>query len=286
MAEEVVVDMTPETDFDEVSVEEETPPVQEEELPDGEEKEEEQPPEKDAAQDDEPPAPQKDDEELERIRRDNANLGYNLREAKRQKEFLEDQLRQEREKNTKRTLQDEYDVELSKISHLKDIDPDAYNREWQRITENKYRRERDQEAEATRARASANEAMERRQRVEVKLNADFPEILNQSSDLFVESRKTLESRYTPDQITYIFNNMPQTFYDIVSETNSRLKLKKIQSESADKSREKRVNGQGALESQKKQTGTGVKLTKDQLQFCKENGFKPEDYAKFVGKGRR
>lgn len=285
--EEVVVEITPEPDFGEVTVDDDTPPVKEDggEPPVGEE-EEVTPPEKDESIKETPPEPPKDAEELERIRKDNAALGYNLREANRRLQFLEENLRKEREKGTRRELDEGHETALSKIAHLKDIDPDLYTREWQRLTEDKYRREQEQEREANKTRSMAEEVATRRQRVEDQLHRDFPEILNQSSGLFVEVKKNIEGRYTPEDISRILANTPQVFYDIVSETNSKLRIKQMEAEKANIEREKRVSGQGSLDSKPKSTTVGVKLNADQLKFCKDHGYKPEEYAKFVGKGRR
>lgn len=283
---EVAVEVTPDLDFNEVSVEEESAPVKEgaaepESHAEAPPKEEAVPPKESAPTIDY----DKIKEELERERKANASLGYNLREAERQRKFVEDQLRQERERLNRAAIKTEHENELSKIEHLKDIDPDAYIRERERLIEARYRKEAEQEREAIKAKVVTEEAGARRQRVEEKIERDFPELRDQTSVLFTEVRASIESRYTPEQAAYILANAPEVMYDIVEANHARIKIKQLEAEKANASREQRVNGQGAVPAQKKSTGT-VTLTKEQLDFCKKNNFKPEDYAKFVGKGRR
>jgi hypothetical protein len=278
---EPVVEVSAEPDFNEVSVDEELPPVKEKEAVQEEpivEKEEKQ-----------PEAPvfdqKKYEEDLERERKDKATIAYNLRESQRQQRFLEEQLAKERSERMRATIKDEHEAELAKIAHLRDIDPDAYIRERERIMDARYRRESEHEREAQRTRMVAEDARAKMQSVEERLNKDFPDIRNKESELFREARATLESRYTPDEVAKIVTTAPQVMYDIVSEANARLRLKQYEAEKANTSREKRVASQGAVETQQKATNV-VQLTREQKEFCKKNNFKEEDYARFVGKGRR
>ncbi len=276
--EEPVVEVSAEPDFNEVSVDEELPPkeaVQEEPVVEKEEKQ--------------PEAPvfdqKKYEEDLERERKDKATIAYNLRESQRQQRFLEEQLAKERSERMKTTIRDEHEAELAKIAHLKDTEPELWANEYRRIVDARYRREAEYEAESQKTTRIAEEARARMQSVEYRLNKDFPDIRNKESELFREARATLESRYTPDEVAKIVTTAPQVMYDIVSEANARLRLKQYEAEKANTSREKRVASQGAVETQQKATNV-VQLTREQKEFCKKNNFKEEDYARFVGKGRR
>lgn len=289
--EEVAVDETPETDFNEISVEEEpgNPPDEGEKAKPEEEKQTDEPSEKKA---DEPPPdkelePSKElDLTVEKLKKDVASMGYSLREINRQKAFLEEQLRKERENQQKQLVKDGLAQELDKIKHLRDVDPDAYIREHTRITEAQLRKEMDVEREALRANSVISQAQARRQKVEERLVRDYPDINDQGSELFIESQKTLQSRYAPEEVALMLNSSPEVFLSIVGETATRLKLKKLESAKADKSREDRVRGQGVVEGAKKSSATEPGLSREQLQFCKDNDFDPKEYAKFVGKGRR
>lgn len=284
--EEVAVEITPDRDFADVSVEEGAAPVKEEVA---EPKEPEaEPPKEEALPKEAAPTVDYDKlkEELERERKDKASIAYNLREAERQRKFVEEQLRQERERLNRAAIKTEHETELSKIEHLKDIDPDAYIRERERLIEARFRKEAEQEREAIKTKVVSEEASARRQRVEEKIERDFPALRDQTSVLFTEVRKSIESRYTPEQAAYILANAPEVMYDIVEANDARIKIKQLEAERANASREERVKGQGAVSAQKKATGNTVTLTKAQLDFCKKNGFKPEEYAKYVAGSRR
>jgi len=210
-------------------------------------------------------------------------MGYSLREINRQKAFLEEQLRKEREKQL---VKDGLAQELDKIKHLRDVDPDAYIREHTRIIEAQLRKEMDVEREALKANSFISQAQARRQKVEERLVRDYPDINDQGSELFIESQKTLQSRYTPEEVALLLSNSPEVFLSIVGETATRLKLKKLESAKVDKSREDRVRGQGVVEGAKKSSATEPGLSREQLQFCKDNDFDPKEYAKFVARCRR
>jgi hypothetical protein len=288
---EVAVDVTPDRDFNEVAIEEESAPVVEG-AAEPEEKAAEHPKEEERPKETAPTVDyDKLKEELERERKDKASIAYNLREAERQRKFVEDQLRQERERLSRAALKTEHDNELSKIEHLKDIDSDAYIKERERLIESRYRKEVEQEREAIRTKVVTEESSARRQRVEEKIERDFPELKDQTSVLFMEVRSSIESRYSPEQAAYILTNAPEVMYDIVEANSARLKIKQLESERANANREQRVNGQGAVTAQKKATGT-VTLDKDRMDFCRRTWTKSEQYptldsyvksyARFVG----
>jgi hypothetical protein len=273
---EVVVDVTTKADPGEASVEEDIPVAEEHAQEPVEQPREKQPKE-------EEPKPQVN-EDLERERKDKATLAYNLRESERQRKFVEEQLQKEREKTTRRELKDEHDVALSKIEHLREIDPDAWVRERERILEDRHRKELDQEREAVRTRTISEETQARQRRVEEKIDRDFPELRDAKSPLFLEARAIIDSRYTQDEAAHILATAPQVMYDIVESAHAKLKIKQLEAERADVTRKQRVVAQGAVDGQKK-TGASVVLSKEQKEFCKRNDLKEEDYAKFVSKGR-
>ena len=278
---EVVAEETPETDFQEIQVEDEQVPVVESEPEGGGDPVKTEAPLKEEA----PVVDPKIAEELERERKDKAAIAYNLRESQRQQRFLEEQLRQEREKIQRAAMRSEHDAELSKIEHLREIDPDAYIRERERLLEARYRKELEQEREAIKTRVVSEEASERRRRVEERIERDFPELKNQGSVLFAEVRSALESQYSAEEAAYILAHTPQVMYNIVEATSARLRLKQLESERANEGREKRVAGQGAIEATKKPTATTT-LTKQQVEFCKKNDLDPKEYAKYLAKARR
>lgn len=277
---EVVVEEAPETDFQEVPVEES--PASEPEDGGGKEAVKEEPAPKEEVA---PAIDPKISEELERERKDKAAIAYNLRESQRQQKFLEEQLRQEREKINRAVMKSEHDAELSKIEHLKEIDPDVYIKERERLIEARYRKEMEQEREAIKSRVVSEEATERRRRVEERIERDFPELRNQGSVLFAEVRSTLESQYSAEEAAYILAHTPQVMYNIVEATNARLRLKQLEAERANEGREKRVAGQGAIEATKKQAAPTT-LTKQQMEFCKKNDLDHKEYAKYLAKARR
>ncbi len=234
--------------------------------------------------------PQKTGEldELEKIKRDRDALGYRLRtetsELRRQMQFLEEQLRQEKAKIQKREIDEATDKDMARIEHLKDVDPDTYIAEARRIMEVKVQRQLEEDRRAIETNLQVMAFSAKQQQVEERLVRDFPDIVNGESELFKEAQVSIKNRYTDQEIAYLQANAPQVFYDIVSETAARIKLKKVEASKADQSRQQRVNSQGVVESKPKNDASGEsKLTKEQLVFCRKNGFDPKEYAKFVGR---
>lgn len=294
---EVQVDVTPETDFQDVSAtESQAPPIQgeEEKPPDGEKepvKDESKKDDGEPSQAKEPDEVAKLKDEFEKIKKDRDALGYQLRrlsdEHGRQVKFLEEQLRQEREKVRQREFGDDKERAISVIAHLKETDPDLYVREYQRILDHHHEKRLAEEREAIKTNQMVQTFNARRQAVESQMARDFPDLTNDQSELFVETQKIIMHRYTPEEVAYLQCNTPQVFYDIAAEAAARISLKKLQAEKANASREQRVNAQGAVDGKKKAGGDGSGLTKEQQDFCRKNGFDPKEYAKFVvGAGRK
>lgn len=227
-------------------------------------------------------------DEVEKLKKDRDALGYRLRtettELRRQMQFLEEQLRQERDKSRKREIDEATTKDFDRISYLKDTDPDTYVREAQRIMEDKYRRQAEEDRRAAETNAQVRAFSARQQQVEERLVRDFPDIVNGESELFREAQVAIKNRYTDHEVAYLQANAPQVFYDLVSETAARLKLKKFEANKADQTRQQRVNGQGVVETkQRNETTPESKLTKEQLAFCRKNGFDPKEYVKFTGR---
>lgn len=293
---EVQVEVTPETDFSDVSVEEsKAPPVVEEDAkpPVGEEDPVKEEPKQEG---DEPSRAKEPDEvvklrdEFEKLKKDRDALGYHLRrlsdEQSRQVKFLEEQLRQEREKVRQREFGDDKERAITAIAHLKETDPDLYVSEYQRILDHHHEKRLAEEREAIKTNQMVQTFNARRQAVEAQMAKDFPDLTNDQSELFIETQKTIMHRYTPEEVAYLQSNTPQVFYDIAAEAAARMSLKKLQAEKANASREQRVNAQGAVGGNKKAASDGLGLTREQIDFCRKNGFDPKEYAKFVGTGRK
>lgn len=291
---EAVVEITPDSDFAEVEIEEQAPPVKEEEAPPPV-KDEPKPVKEEPQKEDDTEAAEKvaakarEAEEVEKIKKDRDALGYRVRRMEddysKRIQFLEDQLRQERDKIRKREFGDDRDKQLASIAHLKDTDPDLYIREYQRVTDNFHEKRAAEERAAIQTNVNVQAFEAKRRAVEERMTKDFPDIANESSELFVETQRTIMSRYSPEEIVHLHTNAPMVFYDIAAESAARLQVKKLQEEKANATREQRVNGQGVVESKKK-TSDSIGLTKEQLAFCKKNGFDPKEYAKFTGAGRK
>lgn len=130
---------------------------------------------------------------------------------------------------------------------------------------------------------------ERIRKTNDRLNADFPDITNRESPLFKKSQQLLFENNTQEEIDYMLQHAPELFYTHVKLANTlleneRLKQKAGQAET-EASRQGRISKQGTAHSQGSTASSGAdSLTPEQRRWCREMGYNPKEYAKFVHLG--
>lgn len=221
--------------------------------------------------------------ELRKAEKDRNRMGHSLRQLSEQFSFVQDQINQERAKMTTSDLEKKRDQKIREIQHLKEDDPDLYYNQREQIIEDYWKNKNEEEKRISTSIDQTTRSNQQYQAVNMKLVNDFPDIEDEDSELFAESKKILFERYSRDEAAQVAKEQPKVFYSIVSEAAKNLKIAKIESGQVNRSREQRVKGQGVIEPVKKPGKEGsAKLTPQQMKFCKDHGYDPAKYAKFIG----
>jgi hypothetical protein len=251
------------------------PPVEEKETPSAKAKGEEPPEEGEHKE----PKPE---DEVAKVKKDLAKLGYNLRRLEEEKSFVVAQLEEERNKGLQTELEKSKNRKLQEIEHLKDIDPDAYYAQKDKIIEEYHTSRVDEEKKARETTESVRKATTLREEVNQRLMTDYPDITNMESDLFQETKKIITDRYSAEEAAQIAAQYPKTFYAIVEAAALKLEVKKLKSGDAEKERKERIGGQGAVQGSGGGNGKAeVKLDKAAIEFCKKHGYDQAKYAKHL-----
>lgn len=229
--------------------------------------------------------------ETEDERKANARLAYKLRqyekevrELKRKQEFMEAQRQSElEERKHEVTLADRQ----RNIETIRVTDPDLAERHQRELDNERLKHDIVKEVKPqVRPPTYVEDVRPIHEEVNMRLVTDFPDVADQNSDLFRESRKILLEEYSEDEITHLVQEKPTMFYKIVEQANTRLEIRRMKEskghEEAEVQRKDRVGAQGAPPAQPAKK-TEVNLGPEELKWCKKNGYDPKEYAKYYSK---
>jgi hypothetical protein len=227
------------------------------------------------------------DPEVEKLRKANAELGFNLREREREHErrlkFLEKELNEAKEARVKEAERLDYQRKLREIDHLREDDPVEYLNKRENLSQERIEKSLEDAKKIAQVNTEVKADIDRQNQVNALLIRDYPDMANQSSEIFMETSKYLGSRFTKEQIDLMIATEPDRVYDFVSIVDRDLKLRKLGVEGADATRASRVATQGAVKTEVAKTSTDpVKgLTTQQAAWARSRGWSKEQINKYA-----
>jgi hypothetical protein len=227
------------------------------------------------------------DPEVEKLRKANAELGYNLREREREHDrrlkFLEKELQ---EANARKLKEDEiktFNEKLKSLEQLKEDDPVEYLNKRDQLNQERFDKRLEEASKITQVNKEIDVDLDRQQEINAKLTRDFPDMTDTSSPLFQETLKYMYGRYSKEKVDSIIRTDPERVYDMVTIVDKDLKIRKVSEKGADKDRLARVNGQGAVQTVPGKDGSdgSVGLNAEQERWAKSRGWSKEQRAKYA-----